>query len=255
MAQANSGRFVRYDLMTTDPDAARAFYSALFGWTAAAHEPMPGFKATQFMAGDAVIGGVVPFEAQPQLGSHWICYVAVDDIEAVCAAAEGAGGKVCVPPFALPGLGTFAVLEDPHRAFISPIQLEQGDTPRPEPGVGRVCWHQLIATDPTAVVEFYRATFGWSLEPDESWPDTRVVKLDGVPIAAVKRNPAGPDDAPDPWLPYIAVESCVAAEARAIELGGEALAPTTTVPGACAVAVMVDPTGAQFALWQDLSAG
>lgn len=249
MARSIVGRFVRHDLMSTDTDAAGAFYSALFGWTVERYEAMPGFKATRFTHEGATLGGLVPFDAQPQLGAHWISYVAVDDIAATCAAARVAAGAVCVQPFTLPGLGTFAVLEDPLRAFISPLQLEDPSMielpERPTPG--RFCWNQLLTADPAAVVEFYTACFGWTLSPDEM--GGLMITRDGVELGSVMPEPGGAR--PSQWLPYVAVDDCAASEKRASELGAGVRVPRVELPGIGAFAVLADPTGAQFAMWQD----
>lgn len=54
----SKGRFVWFDLMTTHPESARAFYSALFGWTIAPHGPDGTYH--MISAGAVGIGGIVP---------------------------------------------------------------------------------------------------------------------------------------------------------------------------------------------------
>ena len=71
------GRFIWHDLMTTDPDAAKEFYSGVVGW---GKQDWPGTTPpyTMWMAGETMVGGVMqlPDEAV-QMGSppHWLTYI------------------------------------------------------------------------------------------------------------------------------------------------------------------------------------
>ena len=56
---AFKGRFVWYELMTTDTEAAKAFYSKVVGWTTQ-DVPMPGMTYTLLKAGEAQIAGLMP---------------------------------------------------------------------------------------------------------------------------------------------------------------------------------------------------
>ena len=160
MPHPSSGRFVRRDLMSTDLDTAIDFYNRLFGWTTD-RKDVGGFEARFFAHGGRHLGAAVPFEAQAGIGSHWMPYVAVDDIDALCAATEAHGGTVCMKPFALPGYGRFAIIEDPAGGFTSPVQLDEPDgVLLPErPARGTFCWSQLACSDAAAVLPFYAAVY------------------------------------------------------------------------------------------------
>jgi hypothetical protein len=119
------------ELTTRDPEAAKAFYGAVFGWTANDQEgPYP---YTVWQLGDRQVGGMMPMvgdEWPADLPAHWMVYfavavaVAVADYDTGAARAAELGGAVSVPPTDLP-TGRFAVLNDPQGAFLPVIALRQ----------------------------------------------------------------------------------------------------------------------------------
>lgn len=115
------GAFSWCELMTTDPEAAREFYTKLFGWGSKAMEMSNG-QYTTLQVGDASIAGMmkIPDEAKG-MPPNWGCYVTVDDIEACCARVRQLGGQVLKPPFEVPTVGSMAVISDPQGAVLSVI--------------------------------------------------------------------------------------------------------------------------------------
>ena len=83
------GRFVWYELMTTDTAGAAAFYSDVVGWRAEdAGMPEIEMKYTLFMTGETHRAGLMdqPQEAQSSgAPPGWRGYVAVDDVDATAA--------------------------------------------------------------------------------------------------------------------------------------------------------------------------
>lgn len=250
------GRFVRHDMMTTDPEASAAFYTALFGWTTK-RITIEGFPARVLCNGSETIGALVSLGEAP-IPSHWMPYVAVDDVRAACARAEAAGGEVCQKPFTVPGQGTFAILGDPRGGYLSVIELEH---PQKVPQhamvpVGSFCWCQLMASDAEAVVPFYRAALSWLIGPNNQegyyfW-SVGVGEGPANTVGSVMQKPAGADpQARDHWLAYVAVADCAASVERAVSLGATQRVPPTEIPGMGHFAVLTDPTGAAFAVWQN----
>jgi len=115
------GAFSWSELMTTDVEGARKFYSNLFGWKTE-EMPMANMKYTIVKVGEEGVGGMMPIPPQAQ-GSppNWGVYVTVDDVDATAKKAKVLGGKVLVPPTDIPNVGRFAVLQDPQGAVISAI--------------------------------------------------------------------------------------------------------------------------------------
>ena len=118
-AYTTHGAFSWNELMTTDPDAALAFYTALFGWTVETM-PMPDGPYHVVKADGTAVGGVMklPEHAGP-MPPCWGSYVTVNDVDATCAQAAALGGKVVFGPMDVPSVGRLAVIVDPQGAAIS----------------------------------------------------------------------------------------------------------------------------------------
>ena len=94
------GRFVWYELMTPDMEAARAFYADVLGW-GAQDVSIPGSAYRLLTAEDTPVAGLMslPEEAcRAGVAPHWIGYVGVDDVDAAARGSSQLGGAVHVPP-------------------------------------------------------------------------------------------------------------------------------------------------------------
>ncbi|MGH9943445.1 MAG: VOC family protein [Pyrinomonadaceae bacterium] len=112
------------ELASKDLDAAKKFYSELFGWKLTVSD-VAGMAYTEFHAGGRPVGGMHQMTAEfGDAPSHWMSYVAVDDVDAAAARVEALGGKVCVPPTDIPTVGRFSVITDPSGATISMLTLK-----------------------------------------------------------------------------------------------------------------------------------
>ncbi len=108
---------------------------------------------------------------------------------------------------------------------------------------------ELNTSDPEAAREFYRDVFGWEYQ-DVQMPEGvyTMVASNGTPIGGFQKNPM--PDAPSHWLGYVGVDSLERALNAAVTGGATVLVPTTTVPGMGSLAILTDPTGAVFAIWE-----
>lgn len=102
-----------FEIISSDPGRARAFYTELFGWTAEADPAMGGYALVDTSAGEGAIGGGIgPSMAPGDTGVK--IYMRVDDLDGYLERAVKLGGKQLVPPTDLPGdFGRFAILADP----------------------------------------------------------------------------------------------------------------------------------------------
>ncbi|MFL6337006.1 MAG: VOC family protein [Pyrinomonadaceae bacterium] len=127
-----NGAFCWQELATTDLDAAQSFYRTLLGWEikqgkapeCEGAEGPPMVYNEIVVAGDHV-GGM--YKMGPEYGetpSHWIAYVAVDDVDARAAQVTELGGSIRVPPTDIPNVGRFCMINDPTGATISLITLK-----------------------------------------------------------------------------------------------------------------------------------
>ncbi|SEG14061.1 hypothetical protein SAMN04489712_103365 [Thermomonospora echinospora] len=101
-----------FQVGTDDPDAARRFYGRLFGWSFAADPGGDGrYDLVSYPGAELPSGGV--FDTGGREPGHAIFCVVVEDVAAICAETELAGGQVVVPPTTRPSGLVFADLRDP----------------------------------------------------------------------------------------------------------------------------------------------
>jgi predicted enzyme related to lactoylglutathione lyase len=117
---------------------------------------------------------------------------------------------------------------------------------------GVPCWVDTSQPDPDAAAAFYGGLFGWEFEdamPAGSEGRYLVARLRGGDVAAVSSQPVGaPPQAV--WNTYIWVEDADEAAAKAREAGGSVLSEPFEVMDAGRMAVLADPEGAAFCVWQ-----
>lgn len=115
------------ELATNDPDAARAFYGALFGWTAA--EEDVGMPYTIFSRDGQMVGGM--YRLTPEMAGmppSWSPYFVVDDADASADRARELGAEILLPPTDIPGTGRFALIRDPQGAMFNLIRMTGGSS-------------------------------------------------------------------------------------------------------------------------------
>jgi predicted enzyme related to lactoylglutathione lyase len=119
---------------------------------------------------------------------------------------------------------------------------------------GSFCWIELGTTDQKAAKEFYGSLFGWKADdmPIGENDFYTMFKLGDRTAAAgyTLRAEERSHGVPPHWNLYVAVESADASAKRAAEAGGKVLAPPFDVYDAGRMAVIQDPTGAAFCIWQ-----
>lgn len=118
------------------------------------------------------------------------------------------------------------------------------------PGVP--CWVDTSHPDPGAAVGFYRDLFGWELEdvmPEGSGSPYFIGRIRGGDVAALGSIPEG---APPMamWNTYIWVDSADETAAKARNAGGTVIVEPFDVMDAGRMAVLTDPEGAAFCVWQ-----
>jgi len=120
---------------------------------------------------------------------------------------------------------------------------------------GQFCWLDLAATDASRAIGFYAGLFGWSAHPTAANGGTFVrLARDGQDVGSLYQMGANARDAgfASHWTPYVRVEDAQAACDRAVALGGTVAVPPFEVEAIARIALVVDPGGASFGLWEDL---
>jgi len=122
---------------------------------------------------------------------------------------------------------------------------------------GSFCWVELATTDQNAAKTFYKSLFGWSVDDTPMGPDDfySMFKLSGRSTGATytMRKEQRAQGVPPNWMLYVAVENADQSVSKAAQAGGTVLSPAFDVMEVGRMAVLQDPTGAVFSLWQPKS--
>ena len=241
------GRVVWRELLTGDVARAKGFYGELFGWTFQDFPMGPGEPPypIAMLEGEGIAG--LTAKPDPRMPSFWASYVSVPDVDAAARAAAARGGAVAFGPADVPEVGRIAMIMDFDQAALGLLRSSRGDLPAAQPPVGGFCWETLSSSDPGRAREFYAAVCGWTTRPSAvaaslfaagSRPEDEVADLQ----AAAGR--------PGSWLTYVLVGDLEAVGSRAARLGAEVVGGRIEVPSVGSIAVIADPTGARFGIFE-----
>jgi predicted enzyme related to lactoylglutathione lyase len=234
------------DLLSSDGERSRDFYTGLLGWTATDPDPQHGGYVV-FSRDGLMTGGAMARQEGMQGPDGWNIYLAVENARATVELAKGRGAKVIVEPMDVADLGTMAVILDPSGAAIG---LWQAGTHK---GFGIVyepnapAWFELHTTQYDACLDFYRAVFGWTTQALDT-PQFRytVLQIGEMQYCGVIDETAyAPADSPSYWLTYFGVEDTDATLRKVRELGGTVTRDAEDTPYG-RLASVTDPTGASF---------
>jgi uncharacterized protein len=246
------GRFVWYELMTTDVAAAKAFYAKVIGW-GTQDLSTPDSAYTLFTIGNTSAGGLMdlPEEAR-KMGAtpRWIGYVGVNDVDAAASRIRRLGGAVHVPPTDIADISRFSVVADPQMATLALVKWCSPGQPRPPEldKQGRVGWHELLAADWEMAFAFYGELFDWQKADADVGPmgTYQVFSAGGQSIGGMYTKPAM---VPVPfWLYYFNIGDIDEAVERVKAGGGQILEGPLGKSGGNWIARCTDPQGAMFAL-------
>jgi uncharacterized protein len=119
---------------------------------------------------------------------------------------------------------------------------------------GTFCWVDLATTDTAAAKSFYDSLFGWEMEDNDAG-DGAVYTMCRIDVDAVcgifeMSEEMRARGVPPNWTSYVTVADADAAAARAKEVGGDVIRDAFDVLDVGRMAVLKDPQGAAFAVWQ-----
>ncbi|HJZ60841.1 MAG TPA: VOC family protein [Miltoncostaeaceae bacterium] len=242
------------ELSTKDPDAAVGFYGQVMGWTATEPGPVEqtgGYRMFQ-QDGHNVAGlmGLMQ-EGQP---TAWGAYISVANADAIAGRVKVNGGTVIVEPMDVMDLGRMAIFADPSGAVFGiwePRGFGGADIVNEPNSLG---WFEVLTRDTESGKTFYPAVFGWSVgRPtfDGAPEDYTVWEVDGRPVGGMmtlddERFPPG---LPSHWSICFSVADCDAVVASSKKLGGKVAVEPMDMPIG-RFAVLVDPQGAAFTIWE-----
>jgi predicted enzyme related to lactoylglutathione lyase len=110
--------FVHVELNTSNPEAAKQFYSKLFQWQLEdmPNPAVPSHSYTMIKVGSGTGGGIM--KQVPGGPSGWLAYVEVDDIQAATQKAQSLGGKLMKDVTEVTDMGWFSFIQDPTGAVL-----------------------------------------------------------------------------------------------------------------------------------------
>ena len=255
-----TGGFIWYELMTTDPEGAAAFYGPIVGWKIVGEpDPAAPVDYRHIVRSDGGSGGgVLKLTEQMCAGGArplWIGYLHVADVDAAVAAIEADGGKVLMPKTSI-DVGSFALVTDPQGVphyVMAPIP--PADNPHGESDVNdrfapqRVAWNELMSPDLEAAKVFYAKHYNFEFNssmPMGPMGDYCFIDHGGEQIGAMMQKMA---EMPfGMWNFYIRVADIDIATRQVKELGGQIVNGPMEVPGGDWIINGIDPQGAMFSL-------
>lgn len=246
------GRFVWYELLTSDPKQAIPFYTEVIGWGRQDWEG--GQNYTMWTVNDAPIGGLMQMPEEAKAAGappHWLPYIGTPDTDATVKRAQKLGARVLKPADDIPTVGRFAVLADPQGAIFA-VFTPESDMGGGEagPSEGQFSWHELATTDFEAAFDFYRDLFGWEKTEAMDMGEAGIYQMygrGGPPLGGIF-NKTSDMPGPPAWLCYVMVADAAEGVERVKNNGGQVLVGPMEVPGGDQIAQCLDPQGAAFAL-------
>jgi hypothetical protein len=235
--------FCWYELRTTDPNAARAFYAEIAGWQV-------DRSGQLFHAGKHPVGGLLELpERARALGApaHWLGHIAVANVDATAQQMVALGAQVLGP--GQQAGGRVAVLRDPQGAVLA--LSSRGDAGSRE----GIAWHELHTTDHEKAWSTYADLFGWqATEALDLGPALGQYQMfswaSGDRSAGGMVSSARAPHIHTHWLFYLTVTDLDASLAKARSLGGAVLNGPTPIRSGDRIAQLEDPQGAAFGLYQ-----
>jgi uncharacterized protein len=236
------GKFIWFDLASSDTEASQKFYGDVFGWEIQHVRGTPDRYSVIRNEGKPIggmFGQKVPEGAAR--GARWLSFASVANMDRAVGMMTAGGGQVLVPATQVPGRGTHALLRDSQGAVIGLLQSSSGDPADVPVATGNFFWVDLYARDPAAAANAYKQ-LGFEVTPDEVSGDSRLLlSAKGYARAGIVKLP--PEGREPGWLAYVQVDDVPATLARVRAAGGSVLRePDPAILGG-QIAVFADSLG------------
>ena len=245
-----AGTFSWADVSTTDQEAAKTFYSGLFGWQA---EDLPVDENTSYsmMRLDGKdVAAISPQQQQQRdagVPPMWNSYVTVDSADAAADKAGQLGATVHAGPFDVMEAGRMAVIQDPQGAFFMVWEPRQNIGAGLVNAPGALAWNELASPDVDGSIAFYTGLFGWTTDPFEESPQRyEIIKNQGKGNGGIRE--LGDQPAPPHWLVYFGIDNIDSGLSKVEELGGSKMIGPMDI-GIAKIGIVQDPQGAAFAIY------
>lgn len=243
------GTFCWAELGARDQQAAKRFYSELFGWGVndLPMGPDSFYSMMQLRGRDvAAISQMNPELLAQGFSPHWSLYIAVESADETAKAINEAGGKTMMDPFDVFDSGRMTIAQDPSGVTFRIWQARNHIGAQIINKTNAFCWGELATRDAAASMAFYGKVFGWRAKGGD--PAYTEIDLGDQPFGGMLTMNAEMEGVPPHWTPYFAVDDCDAKVEQAKSLGANICAPPRDIPNTGRFAVIGDPQGAVFAI-------
>ena len=238
------GKLVWVELITEDAAAASSFYEKLLNWKIKEREKD---RYTVFV-GEKPIASISQIDDKlEEEEAQWLVGLEVENLSESVAAARRLGATIHRDVSHKEGFAKYSIIEDPEGAPV--VLLDPDQTLGGERAAGNWVWAELWTDDPSAADKFYSEVVGYKRsKADVAGQPYPVFAIDGEPRAGIYEIE---NQAVDPaWAPYLAVEDVAATAKKAKSLGGRVLLePNPDIRGG-RVALLADPSGGAFFIYQ-----
>lgn len=238
------------DIGVPDVEAAKAFYSTLFGWEYTGGDPEFGGYVNATLQGRTA-AGMGP-QQDPDDPPKWMTYFAAADAGAATERVREAGGQILTGPMEVGPMGTFVIARDPQGNTFGIWQggMHTGAQIHNEPGA--LAWNEAMTDDAPGARRFYSAVFGFRFdelpaEQNEDGMDYTTFSAGAHPLGGLGASDPG---MPTGWLTCFAVASADDAVRTVEANGGTVVTPPQDTPFG-RFAIVQDPWGASFEMLQD----
>lgn len=245
-----NGVFCWVELSTTDQEAAKAFYTGLFGWEVD-DVPIEGggiYSLLQIEGKNVTALSAMQPDMQAQgIPAFWSSYVKHDDVDTVAKRISAAGGTVMFPPMDVMEYGRMTMGTDPSGAAFGVWQPKAHIGAELVNMPNTLVWNELQTRQPEEAKAFYESVFGWTDATDEN--GYVIYQADGrMQAGMITMDEKWGPEIPNNWAVYFMVEDVAAKAALAQELGGNILVPPTQAGEMGIFAVVQDPQGGVFSI-------
>lgn len=239
------GEFCWTELTTSDGNAAKRFYTTLFGWTAQDNPMAPNEPPYVMLKKDGKDAAAL-FENK-KMPPNWGVYVAVKSADDAANKAKSLGATIIAPPFDVMQHGRMAVIQDKEGAVFSVWQAGThiGAKVIGEPNT--MTWNELMTKNIESARKFYSELFRWKMKVTPGYTE---FSANGVSVGGMMQIEERMGPMPSHWWPYFAVVDCDASAKKVESTGGKVGMGPQDIPDTGRFAVLQDPQGAWFNIIQ-----
>jgi predicted enzyme related to lactoylglutathione lyase len=253
MAEVTSfqpGEFCWFELATSDQNSAKQFYSKLFDWQINDQPMGPDQTYTMLEKNGKSVGALYGME-QARISAgvppHWNTYIASANVDESARRAKELGASIVQEPFDVMDVGRMATIKDPTGAVFSVWQAKQHKGADVVDETNAFCWYELNTHDTDAAKNFYGKLLGWQAGGS---PEYTEWKNGEKHIGGMMKIQPEWGPMPAAWTNYVMVENVDNTTSKAKQLGAQALMGPADIPNTGRFAVLQDPQGAVFAVYE-----